>query len=295
MPTSQAFVVEMVGPENVSNAIGLTTSLTSLTRIVGPAIGGFIIATSGVAFLFLLNTFSFLAVIIALLFMNTNTLYTQIEQSKEAGKRQNTWQSLHEGLAYVWKTPVVLLAIVIGGIVLLFGSNFDVFLPLFATQVFSVGAKGYGILAGTIATGSLLASLWLAWNNQKPTITRVLICALVFTLVEILFTFSRVYLLSLGLIACVGFMEIAFAALANTTIQTTVPHSLRGRVMSVAILFFTGSVPPGYLLAGWLSSLYGASSAMLLCSLLALMVVGLGWLWWRQVKKEREVRYNNTV
>ncbi len=284
MPTTQAFVVEMVGRENVSNAIGLTSSLTHLARMLGPAIGGFIIAASGVTSLFLLNTLSFLAVLIALLLMDGKALFVRIDATKNTNVTQNTWQGLREGLAYVQRTPVVLLAIVIGGFVLLFGSNFDVFLPLFATEVLSVGAKGYGILAGSISAGSLLASMWLAWSKQKPTVSRVLVSASIFGVIEIFFTLSRLYPLSLILIAMVGFLEVAFAALATTTIQTVVPDALRGRVMSVTILFFTGSVPPGYLLAGWLSSLYGAPLAMLLCALLSLLVVGVGWVWLRQTE-----------
>ncbi len=286
MPTSQAFVAELVGRENLPNAVGLNSSLTNLTRIIGPAIGGFIIAESGVTLLFLLNALSFLAVLVALALIDKKSLYTQAFQLIPAGERQSTWHSLREGLTYVWKTPVVLLAIVVGGLVLLFGSNFDVFLPLFATNVLSVGATGFGMLSAIIGVGSLLSSLWLAWSNQKPTTFRMLISASVFGVLGVLFALSRLYLLSLGLIASVGFAEIAFAALAVTTIQTVVPDRLRGRVMSVTILFFSGSVPPGYLLAGWLSSLYGASRAMLLCALLSLMIVGVGWVWWLQVEKK---------
>ncbi len=285
MPTSQAFVVEMVGRENVPNAVGLSSSLTNLTRIIGPAIGGFIIAISGVTSLFLINTLSFLAVIVALALIDKNTLYIQAAQPENGNERQSTWQSLREGLMYVWKTPVVLLAIVVGGLVLLFGSNFAVFLPLFAVDILHVGSPGFGMLSATFAVGSLIASLWLAWSNQKPEISRVLLGALIFGVLEILFVLSRVYPLSLVLIASVGFAEIAFAALAITTVQTAVPDSLRGRVMSVTILFFSGSVPPGYLLAGWLSSLYGAALAMLICALLSLITVGIGWVWWRQTER----------
>ncbi len=286
MPTSQAFVVELVGRENLPNAVGLNSSLTNLTRIIGPAIGGFIIAASGVTLLFLLNTLSFLAVLVALTLIDKKSLYIQTLQPVTTGERQSTWHSLLEGLAYVWETPVILLAVVVCGFVLLFGSNFDVFLPLFATNVLSVGATGFGMLSATIGVGSLLSSLWLAWSNQKPTIFRVLISASVFGVLEVLFVLSRIYLLSLGLIASVGFAEIAFAALAVTTIQTVVPDRLRGRVMSVTVLFFSGSVPPGYLLAGWLSTLYGASHAMLICALLSLMIVGIGWVWWLQVENK---------
>ena len=253
-PTRQAFVVELVGREDLPNAVALNSSLTNLTRIVGPALGGFIIAVSGVTTLFLLNALSFLAVIVGLALINKNALHTML-QSRSAGERQNTWQSLREGVVYVWKTPAVLLAILVSGLVLLFGSNFNVFLPLFATEVLHVGATGFGMLFAAIGVGSLLSSLWLAWSNRKPTIRHVLVGTLVFGLLEASFALSHVYLLSVALITSVGFVEIAFAVQVITMIQTVVPDFLLGRVMSIAVLFFDGSVPPGYLLAGWLSGL----------------------------------------
>ncbi len=284
-PTRQAFVVEMVGREDLPNAVTLNSSLTNLTRIVGPALGGFIIAMSGVTTLFLLNALSFLAVIVGLALINKNALHIVL-QPRSAGEQQNTWQSLREGVLYVWKTPSVFLAILVSGLVLLFGSNFNVFLPLFATSILHVGATGLGMLFAAIGVGSLLSSLWLAWSNQKPTIRHVLVGALVFGVLEALFALSHIYLLSLTLIASVGFVEITFAVQAITMIQTVVPDYLRGRVMSIAVLFFDGSVPPGYLLAGWLSGLYGTSIAMLICVFLSLLITGVGWIWWKSVEKD---------
>ena len=284
-PTRQAFVVEMVGREDLPNAVALNSSLTNMTRIVGPALGGFIIATSGVTTLFLLNALSFLAVIASLALINKNALYSVI-QPKSVSEQQNTWQSLHEGVTYVWKTPMVLLAILVSGLVLLFGSNFNIFLPLFASDVLYVGATGFGMLSAAIGVGSLLSSLWLAWSNQKPTMHCVLVITLVFGALDATFALSHIYLLSLVLIASIGFVEVAFAVQAITMIQTVVPNHLRGRVMSIAVLFFDGSVPPGYLLAGWLSGLWGASIAMLICAFLSLMITGVGWIWWKSVEKK---------
>lgn len=285
-PTRQAFVVEMVGRDDLPNAVALNASLTNLTRIAGPAIGGFIIAASGVTTLFLLNALSFLAVIVSLTLINKNTLHTHVHQPKNEGEQQNTWQSLHEGVTYVWKTPTILLTILVSGLVLLFGSNFNVFLPIFATNVLHVGATGFGLLSAAIGVGSLLSSLWLAWSNQKPTIRTVLIGALVFGVLNASFALSHFYLLSLILIASVGFAEVAFAVPTITMIQTVAPDHLRGRVMSVAVLLFDGSIPLGYLLAGWLIGLHGASIAMLICALLSLMITGVGWLWWNVEKKD---------
>ncbi len=249
-PTRQAFVVELVGREDLSNAVALNFSLSNLARIVGPGLGGIIIATSGVTVLFLLNALSFLAVLVGLALIRSHELHAQALEHRGVGERQSTWQSLREGMDYVWKTPAVVLVILVVGLVLLFGSNFNVFLPLFATDVLHIGATGFGFLSAAIGVGSLCSALWLAWSNQRPTIRGVLIGTLVFGILEVVFAVLHIYLLSLVLIASVGFAEATFATLAITTLQTVAPNHLRGRVMSVYVLFFDGSVPLGYL-AGW--------------------------------------------
>jgi len=278
-PTGQAFVVELVGRADLPNAVALNSSLSNLTRIVGPGLGGVIIAVSGVASLFLLNALSFIAVLAGLALINSRALHAQAPRHTNAGARQTTWQSLREGVDYVRNTPTVSLVILVVGLVLLFGSNFNVVLPFFATGVLHAGATGFGFLSGASGVGSLIASLWLAWRNQKPTITRVLIGALVFGVLEAVFAVSRIYPLSLALIASVGGTEIIFTTLAVTMLQTVAPDHLRGRVMSVAILFFDGSLPLGYLLMGWLAVRYGAPSALFIGALLSPLVAGGGWLW----------------
>jgi MFS family permease len=286
LPTSRAFLVELVGREDLPNAVALNSSLSTLARIVGPGLGGIIIAESSVTMLFLLNALSFLPVIVGLALIKRKALHAQALQHRSVGERQNTWQSLREGVDYVWKTPAVLVVILVVGLVLLFGSNFNVVLPLFATDVLHVGATGFGLLSAALGVGALLSALWLAWSNQKSAIRRVLIGMLVFGVLEAVFAVSRIYLLSLVLIASVGFMENAFAAQALTTLQTVTPDHLRGRVTSVQVLFFDGSLPLGYLLLGWLSGLCGASLALLIGALLSLMVAGAGWMWRKPAERD---------
>jgi MFS family permease len=278
-PTRQAFIIELVGHEDLPNAVALNASLSQMTRVVGPGMAGIIIAASSVTMLFLLNALSFLAVLLGLALIKSHELYAQALQPRSVGERKNTWQSLREGVAYVWNTPAVLSVILVVGLVLLFGSNFNVVLPLFATDVLHGGATGFGFLSAASAIGSLCSALWLAWGNQKPTIRRVLIGTLVFGVLEAVFAVSRLYPLSLVLIASVGFAETAFAQLSITMLQTVAPDHLRGRVMSVTLLFFDGSVPLGYLLMGWLSGLYGAPIALLIGALFSLVIAGAGWVW----------------
>lgn len=281
-PTSRAFLIEMVGREDLPNAIALNSSLSTLASIVGPGLGGIIIAASGVTVLFLLNALSFLPIIVALALIHSHELHAQ----RPAGEHPNIRQSLREGMDYIWKAPAILLVIVVVGLVLLFGSNFNVILPLFATEVLHVGATGFGFLSAATDVGALLAGLWLAWSNRQPTLRRVLTGTLIYGVLEAAFALSHIYFLSIALIASVGFMETTYATQALTMLQTDVPDSLRGRVMSVQVFFFDGSLPLGYVLMGWLASLYGPSLALLIGALLCLLVTACGWLWHKQAKKD---------
>src|SRR5947209_7761471 len=169
-PTRQAFIIELVGREDLPNAVALNSSQSQMMRVVGPGIAGVIIAASGVSLLFLLNALSFLAVIVGLALIKSSELHAQPLRSTNASERQSTWQSLREGVEYVWNTPAISLVIVVVGLVLLFGSNFNVVLPLFATNLLHVGAAGFGFFSAALAIGSLLSALWLAWSNRRSTI-----------------------------------------------------------------------------------------------------------------------------
>jgi MFS family permease len=291
-PTRQAFVIEMVGRKDLPNAIGLNSTTTTLARIVGPGIGGVIIAVSGTPTLFLLNALSFLAAIAGLALIDMRQWHIQTSPQATDPIRQSTLQRLYEGIIYVWKTPPISLLLLIVGLILLFGSNFNVVLPLLATNVLHVGATGYGFMSATLGLGSLLSALWLAWYNQTPTIRHVLIGALLFGLLETLFALAHIYLLSLILITGVGFAENIFASQGMTALQTTIPDHLRGRVISIQILCFDGSLPLGYLLVGWLAGICGASLTLLICALICLLIAAVGWLWHRSIKKD-QVAFSN--
>ncbi len=279
MPARQAFVVEMVGREDLPNAIALNSSLFNMARIVGPGIGGLIIAWLGVGPLFLLNAISFIPVIIGIALIDMKHLHALVKPSglvKDA-PRKSTIQSLREGLVYVARMPAVLLVIAVVGIVSLFGINFNVVLPLFATDVLHVGPEGFGFISSAFGLGSLISALWLAWSNHKPSIHYLLISGFAFCILEGIFAISHLYALSLILIAAVGFAQIAFAATANTTLQTVAPDHLRGRVMSVYMLVFAGSIPFGNLFTGGMAHLFGAPIALFVEASLSIIAVLIGW------------------
>lgn len=276
-PASQAFVVELVGPADLPNAVALKSSLGQLTHILGPAVAGMVLALSSVQVLFLLNACSFLATIASLALLNGHELHRRA--TRDVSIRQQTWRSLYEGLHSIWRLPMAFLVTVIVGLVLLLGSNFGVLLPLLATDVLHIGAAGFGLLSAAMGTGALLSALWLAWSNRRPTTRDILLSMLLFGVLEAACALSRIALLSAVLLAGICFAEETFATQALTALQLIVPDHLRGRATGVQILLFDGSLPPGYVLVGWLSGRYGAGPTLLICALLCLAVTGAAWRW----------------
>ena len=255
-----------------------------MNTALGPGLGGVIIAWLGVAPLFLLNTISFLAVIIGLVMIDQRMLHA-LPMRRTGDQKRRTFQSLREGLVYVWHMPTVLLVIGVVGVVALFGINFNVMLPLFATDVFHAGPVGYGFISAAYGLGALFSALWVAWGNRKPSIRTLLIAALAFSVLEIAFALSHFYILSFPLLAGVGFAQIVMTATANTTIQMVTPNSLRGRVISVYLLVYAGGMPLGNLLAGGLTTLFGAPISFLIGGVLCLVAAIGGWIMRRSAEK----------
>jgi MFS family permease len=276
-PTRQAFVGEMVGREDLPNAIALNSSLVNLARVLGPGLGGLLIAWLGVAPLFLLNAISFLAVIIGLVMIDQRTLHA-LPGRRTDDQKLSPFQSLREGLFYVWHMPTVLLVIGVVGVIALFGINFNVMLPLFATDVFHAGPVGYGFISAAYGLGALFSALWVAWGNRKPSIRNLLIAALAFSALEIAFALSHFYILSFPLLVGVGFAQIVMTATANTTLQTVTPNALRGRVISVYLVVYAGGMPLGNLLAGGLTTLFGAPIAFLIGGIPCFLAAIVGWI-----------------
>ena len=283
-PTRQAFVGEMVGREDMPNAIALNSSLVNMARVLGPGLGGLLIAWIGIAPLFLLNAISFIAVIIGLVMIDQRKLHALPTRSMD-DQKLSTFQSLREGLFYVWHMPTVLLVIGVVGVIALFGINFNVMLPLFATDVFHAGPVGYGFISAAYGLGALFSALWVAWGNRKPSIRSLLIAAFAFSVLEIAFALSHFYILSFPLLVGVGFAQIVMTATANTTIQMVTPNSLRGRVISVYLLVYSGGMPLGNLLAGGLTTLFGAPIAFLIGGILSLIAAIVGWMMRKPAEK----------
>jgi MFS family permease len=260
MPTRQAFVVEMVGRADVTNAVGLNSAMFNAARIVGPAVGGLLIGALGVTACFFLNGLSFVAVIAGLLLMREAELLPAARLARPTSVR-DVADNLAEGLRYVRATPVVLLAVVLVGLVSTFAMNFNVVAPALAQTVLGVGATGLGFLMASMGLGSLTAALFVA-SLDRPRPGIIVLGALGLGGLEIVLGGVRSYPIALIAMYGAGASAIAMMVSANTSIQLVVPDRLRGRVLSVYTTVFAGSTPIGAPIIGWLASAFSTEVAL---------------------------------
>jgi MFS family permease len=280
MPTRQAFTVEMVGREDVANAIALNAAVFNGSRVVGPAIAGLTIAFFGgdVSIAFLLNGLSFAAVIAAYAAMRDSELQAPPVMTRPHSVRE-VGHSLGEGLSYVRRTELVLLVVATVGLASTLGMNFGVTIPALAREVLGTDATGFGFLMTATGIGSLAAALLIAFSGRsRPAV--VPLGATVLGVGLVASAFIDVYALALVAMLFVGFGAIAMAATANTTIQLAVPDELRGRVISIYATVFVGSTPIGGLLMGWIASSVSVEASLLVGGLgcVATGVAALAWM-----------------
>lgn len=284
-PTRQAFAIEMVGRADVGNAVALGAASFNGARIVGPALAGLAIGTFGIAPAFLINGISYLAVLAGLLALRESEMQTPPRLSRPRTVRAVA-ANLREGLSFVRRTPLVLLATLVMGLSATFGMNFQVLIPPLARDVLGSDASGFGFLMAASGVGSLIAALGIAFSGRAgPWV--IVLGALTMGLAEVVLGLSRWFPLSLAMMFIAGFGGIAMAATANTTIQLTVPDELRGRVMSVYTTAFAGSVPIGGLMFGAIASGFGADVSMGLGGA-ATALVGVGGIAWLRRIRQRE-------
>jgi MFS family permease len=268
MPARQSFVVEMVGPEDVANAIALNSAVFNGARVVGPAVAGILIAIVGTAPCFLLNGLSYAAVVAGLLAMRDGELRPadRLAVPKSvAAIREN----LGEGLRYVRHTPIVLLAIGVIGFVSTFGMNFNVILPVLAAGVLKVGPNGLGLLYSVMGAGAVIAALAVA-TLERPRVRVLIGGGMMLGVAELVLAGTTSYPIALAAVFFSGMGAIATAASANSLVQITVPGPLRGRVMSVYTTVFAGSTPIGNGLTGGVGGLWGTPAALLMNGAVAL-------------------------
>jgi MFS family permease len=272
IPARQAFIVEMVGKEDLMNAIAVNSSMFNGARILGPAVAGTLVAAIGEGWCFFANATSYLAVIAGLLLM-------KLVSHKAAPPPGSTLGHYAEGFRYVAQTRPIRALLLLLGLVSLTGMPYAVLMPIFADRILHGGSQGLGVLMGAAGAGALLGALRLAVRREVRGLGRwVPLAAAGFGISLILFSLSRTFWLSAALLVPVGFAMMTQMASTNTLLQTLVPDRLRGRVMAVYSMMFMGMAPFGALLAGLLADRLGAPGTVAAGG--AVCLVGAGLFYW---------------
>ncbi|WP_371677355.1 MFS transporter [Streptomyces sp. NBC_01276] len=253
-PARQTFVSEMVGPAQVANAVSLNSANFQSARLVGPAIAGVLITAVGSGWAFLLNGLSFAAPIAGLLMMRTRELHPVTPQPRAKGQ-------LREGLRYVAGRPELVWPIVLVGFIGTFGFNFPIWLSAFVGDVFHGDADTYGLFNTLIAAGSLVGALLAARRGQAR--LRVLVTAAVlFSALLLVTAIAPSFWLFSALLVPVGMFGLTVNVVANSSVQMATDPEMRGRVMALFMMVFTGGTPVGAPLVGWITDTYGARLGM---------------------------------
>ncbi|MDQ3119588.1 MAG: MFS transporter [Verrucomicrobiota bacterium] len=256
MPARQAFTLDMTSRDDLLNAISLNSSIFNGARVVGPALAGIVIGQFGTPLCFLINGLSYIAVIVGLLMMR---LPPHVPLAHAEAARASAWS----GLSYVLKHRRVRTILALLGTVGIFGWSYAVLLPVFARDVFGLGADGYGVLMSASGVGALVGALTVATAGHVfPQRKVALLGVWIFSGALLAFSFTRNYPLALGFMTLAGFGMLLFFSISNTVLQTIVPDEMRGRVLGVWGLVFGAMIPIGSLEAGWLANWLGAPFAL---------------------------------
>jgi MFS family permease len=251
IPGRQSFLVDMVGKEDLMNAIALNSSMFNGARVIGPAVAGILVARIGEGWCFAANAISYIAVIIGLLMM-------KVQCVPRAGS-SSPLADIIEGFRWVNATKVIRALLLLLGLISLVGMPYTVLMPVFADKILHGGARGLGILMGATGVGALFGALTLASKTGVKGLGRwVALSCGGFGISLVLFSLSRHFWLSALLLFPAGYSMMLQMACSNTLIQTMVPDHLRGRVMALYSMMFMGMAPFGALLGGAIADRLGA-------------------------------------
>ncbi|MEO6712571.1 MAG: MFS transporter [Mycobacteriales bacterium] len=256
MPARQSFTVEMVGSDDLVNAVALNSATFNLARILGPAIAGVVIATWDIAPVFALNALSYVAVIIGLRAMQVSDLTPAHRVERARGQ-------FREAVAYVAGRRELLVPVLLVGSLGMFVFNSQINLALMAKEEFHRDAAAYGVLSSALAVGALCGAL-LSARRGRPSVAVLVSSALLFSAMVVLVGFAPNIVAFAVLLVPMGLLMITFAATANAIVQLNAGEEIRGRVMALYSLVFLGGTPIGAPIIGWLAQRYGARSGLIL-------------------------------
>ncbi len=269
-PARQSFMLEMVGRDSLRTAVSLNSTMVNLARVVGPAIGGVLIATTGVGVCFLINAASFIVVIWTLVRLDRSEITPSTPLVRGKGQ-------LREGLRYVARTPELGIPLLMMALAGVFAFEFQVTLPVLAKQALDQGSEGFGLMTAAMGVGAVGGGLLVAARG-KTGLRPLTIAAAAFGVVLLLAAMAPTLPLALGALVLVGWGSVTFMAIGNTTLQLAAAPEMRGRVMSLWFVAFQGSTPIGGPLLGWAMGWAGARVGLGVGGVACLVVAGIGLL-----------------
>jgi MFS family permease len=265
IPARQSFLVEMVGREDLMNAIALNSSMFNAARIIGPSIAGILVASFGEGWCFFANSVSYIAVIAGLLLM-------KVPVRPRAAESVSPFEHIAEGFRFVRHAGPIRALLLLVGLVSLVAMPYAVLMPVFAAKILHGNARTLGILMTSAGLGALIGALMLASRRGVRGLSRIVsIACAAFGLALILFSFSHWWILSAVLLIPVGFSVMTQMGSTNTLIQSMVPDRLRGRTMAVYSMMFLGVAPFGALLSGWSADRIGAPHTLAIGGVIAIL------------------------
>ncbi len=262
-PVRQSFNVEVVGKQDLPNAVGLNSTNFNIGRLIGPGLSGLLIAAYGTGVSFLLNGISYLVVIIALINIRESELF--IEEKKSSSTK------IREAMAYVAARPDILAVMITVFFATSFGLNFNIFNTMMATQVFDKGAAEYGALGSILAVGSLTGAIISARLEKKRGPRFVMIGSMIFSAILILSAFAPTYLVYSILLPIIGCVALLTFIGANTMVQLRTDSQIRGRVMGIYLTVFLGGTPIVSPFIGIMTQEVGTRPTVAICGLISLL------------------------
>jgi MFS family permease len=269
-PARQSFMLEMVGPESLRNAVSLNSVLVNVARVIGPAVAGVLIATVGEGVCFLVNAASFVAVVTSLVTLDRSAIAPSPPSGRKPGQ-------LREGLRYVRRTPELGIPLLMMALAGCLAYEFQVTLPVMARQGLHVGATGFGFMTAAMGVGAVVGGLFVATKGRTGLPTLVL-AATAFGVVLLFACVAPNLPVELIALALAGGASISFMSTGNSTLQLAAAPGMRGRVMSLWFVAFQGSTPIGGPIVGWVTAQAGARAGLGLGGVTCLIVAVVGLL-----------------
>jgi MFS family permease len=268
MPTRHSFAIELVGKEDLMNAIALNSMTFNVARIIGPAIAGVVMAVAGVYACFFVNSISFAAVVVSLFFIKSAYVPTP------PTVKENVFVTIKEGLTYIKEHDVLIATLSVVAVVATFAPNFSVLVPVFSTKILNQHETGFGFLMSLMGVGSLCGALFIATMSKSgPKKFILYIVPLIVGALLIVVGYTNIYLMTGLSLAVTGFFFVSFSSNANSTVQLNTSNEYRGRVMSVYTLIFSGSTPIGNLFAGAITQRFNARIGFAACGAAILVLL----------------------